>query len=299
MKVMTLAADLGCTFWDTSDIYGPLTNEKLIGRWFKETGRRDEIFLATKFALTPEWQLRGDAAYVKEACAGSLERLGIDCIDLYYQHTVDPKTPIEETVGAMAELVKEGKVKYLGLSEASAETIRRAHKVHPISAYQIEYSTFTLDIEKPEIDVLNTCRELGITVVCYSPLGRGLLTGQIRSRADLNSDDWRLTNPRFSEENFPKNLKVVEDIKKIADGKKVTPGQVTLAWLLAQGHDIVPIPGTKNLKYLQENVEAAFIQLDKKEVDEIRAISESADVGGSRYPAAMMDALFADSPAQK
>lgn len=277
------------------DIYGPHTNEKLIGRWFKETGHRNEIFLATKFALTPQWETRGDAAYVKEACAASLERLGVDHIDLYYQHRVDPKTPIEETIGAMAELVKEGKVKHLGLSEASARTIRRAHKVHPISAYQIEYSPFTLDIESPEIDVLKTCRELGITVVCYSPLGRGLLTGQYRSRADFPADDWRLQVPRFSEENFDKNLVLVDDIKKIAEKKGVKASQVTLAWLLAQGPDIVPIPGTRSSKYLQENVEAAFLTLTKEETDEIRKVSEDAEVHGARYPEGMAASLFADS----
>lgn len=232
---------------------------------------------------------------MKEACAGSLERLGIDHIDLYYQHRVDPDTPIEESVGAMAELVKEGKVKHLGLSEASAKTIRRAHKVHPISAYQIEYSPFTLDIERPDIDVLNTCRELGITVVCYSPLGRGMLTGQYRSRADFAKDDWRLDVPRFSEENFDKNLKLVDDIKSIADKKGVTPGQVTLAWLLSQGHDIVPIPGTKSVQYLQENVQAAFVTLSDSEKAEIRKVAEAAEVAGERYPAAMMGGLFKDS----
>lgn len=267
----------------------------MIGRWFKESGRRDEIFLATKFGIAADFGTRGDAAYVKEACAGSLERLGVDCIDLYYQHRVDPKTPIEETVAAMAELVKEGKVKYLGLSEASAKTIRRAHKVHPISAYQIEYSPFTLDIERPDIDVLNTCRELGITIVCYSPLGRGMLTGQYRSRADFAEDDWRLNTPRFSEENFDKNLVLVDDIKKIADRKQVTAGQVSLAWLLSQGHDVVPIPGTKSAKYLQENVQAAFITLSNSEKAEIRKVAEEAEVAGDRYPASMMAGLFKDS----
>lgn len=188
----------------------------------------------------------------------------------------------------MSELVKAGKVKYLGISEASAETIRRAHAIHKISAYQIEYSPFTLDIERPDIDVLNTCRELGITIVAYSPLGRGILTGQYRSRADFHKDDWRLTIPRFSEENFDKNLVLVDNIKKIADRKKVTPGQVTLAWLLAQGHDIVPIPGTKNIKYLQENVESAFISLSDEDKAEVRKLSEEAEVHGERYPEAML-----------
>lgn len=294
LKVLTHAADLGCTFWDTSDIYGPHTNERLIGRWFKESGRRQEIFLATKFAITPNG-IRGDAAYVKQACHDSLQRLGIDSIDLYYIHRIDPNVKIEETIGAMSELVKEGKIKYLGLSEASAETIRRAHKVHPISAYQIEYSPFTLDIEDPKINVLKTCRELGITVVAYSPLGRGMLTGQYRSRDDFHEDDWRLQVPRFSKENFHKNLELVDNVKTLADRKKVTAGQVTLAWLLAQGDDIVPIPGTKKVKYLQENVEAAFIKLSQEEIGEVRKMAEGAEVHGERYPPQMVAGLFASS----
>lgn len=295
MAVLSRAADLGCTFWDTSDIYGPHTNERLLGRWFAESGRRDEIFLATKFAITPDRGIRGDRAYVHQACAASLERLGVDHVDLYYQHRVDPRTRIEDTVGAMAELVRAGKVKHLGLSEASAATIRRAHAVHPISAVQVEYSPFALEIESEAIAVLETCRELGITVVCYSPLGRGMLTGQYRSRDDFDRDDWRLAVPRFSAENFPKNLALVDDIKAVADRKGVTPGQVTLAWLLAQGDDVVPIPGTKSIKYLTENVASASVSLSPAEKAEIRKVSEQADVHGSRYPEGMMQMCFADS----
>lgn len=237
-KCLTRAADLGITFWDTSDVYGPHTNEKLIGKWFKDTGRRSEIFLATKFAnYFQDGQLlqRGDPEYVKQSCAASLERLGTDYIDLYYQHRVDTKVPIEETVKAMVELKNEGKIRYLGLSECSAQTLRRAHAVHPIAAAQMEYSPFALEIESEQTEFLKTARELGVKIVAYSPLGRGFLTHTIKSRDDIEANDSRASHPRFSKEHFPENLKLVETLSAIAKQKGSTPGQLVLAWVLAQG----------------------------------------------------------------
>ncbi len=239
LRVLTRAADMGLTFWDTSDIYGNGKNEELLGRWFKETGRRGEIFLASKFGnmRTPEGKpfVRGDKAYVAQAADASLKRLGVDTIDLYYQHRVDPTVPIEETVQAMVELKKEGKIKYLGLSECSAATLRRAHKVHPIAAAQMEFSPFALEIESEQTDFLNTARELGVKIVAYSPLGRGFLTGTIKSRADLDSTDNRWQHPRFSPEHFAGNLDLVDKLAEVAKQKGVTPGQLALAWVLAQG----------------------------------------------------------------
>lgn len=302
-EVLTRAADLGITFWDTSDIYGPHTNEKLIGKWFKDTGRRNEIFLATKFANVMQdgkMVVRGDAAYVKQACADSLSRLGIDCIDLYYQHRVDSGTPIEETVTAMAELKKEGKIKYLGLSECSSKTLRRAHAVHPISAIQMEYSPFALEIESDQIALLATARELGVKIVAYSPLGRGFLTNTIKSRDDFDAKDTRLNHPRFSEEHFGENLKLVQTLSAMAHKKDVTPGQLVLAWVMKQGPDFIPIPGTKRVKYLEENVKAGEISLSDEEEKEIRKEIEKVGGGkGERYPVAMMDKCFGDSPEPK
>ncbi|KAI1816676.1 aldo-keto reductase [Poronia punctata] len=299
-KVLTKAADSGVTFWDTADMYGPFTNEKLIGRWFKETGRRKEIFLATKFAnryQDGKFTICGDPAYVREASAASLERLQTDYIDLYYQHRVDPNTPIEHTVRAMAELVGEGKVRYLGLSECSERSLRRANKVHPIAAIQMEYSPFALQIESEQTPLLRVVRELGVKVVAYSPLGRGFLTGAITSREQLDEKDNRRFMPRFSEENFKGNLELVELIGEIAKGKGCTPGQLSLAWLFAQGEDIIPIPGTKRLKYLEENMKAVDFSLTKEEEARIRKTIDS--VGGSkgeRYAPAMSSVLFGDSP---
>jgi aryl-alcohol dehydrogenase-like predicted oxidoreductase len=278
------ALELGVTFIDTADMYGPFTNEKLVGRAIAD--RRDQVVLATKFGNVrgPNGErlgIRGDAEYVREACDASLERLGVDHIDLYYQHRVDPDTPIEETVGAMKELVEQGKVRYLGLSEAAPATIRRAHDVHPISALQTEYSLWTRD---PEDEVLPTVRELGIGFVAYSPLGRGFLSGAIKSVDDLADDDFRRANPRFQGENFQRNLDLVERVKEVASEKDVTPSQLALAWLLHQGEDIVPIPGTKRRKYLEENAAAAEISLSD---DELASIDEAAPVGaaaGDRYP---------------
>jgi aryl-alcohol dehydrogenase-like predicted oxidoreductase len=271
-------------FLDTADMYGPFTNEQLVGRAI--AGRRDEVVLATKFGNVrgPNGErlgVRGDPEYVRDACDASLGRLGIDHIDLYYQHRVDPDTPIEETVGAMKELVEHGKVRYLGLSEAAAGTIRRAHEVHPISALQTEYSLWTRD---PEEEILPTVRELGIGFVPYSPLGRGFLSGQITTPDDLPADDFRRSNPRFQGENFQRNLDLVERVKEIASEKDVTPGQLAIAWLLHQGEDIVPIPGTKRRRYLEENVAAAEVSLSG---EELARIDEAAPVGaasGDRYP---------------
>ncbi|QDS78191.1 hypothetical protein FKW77_005599 [Venturia effusa] len=299
-EVLNRAADLGITFWDTSDIYGPHTNEKLIGKWFEDTGRRDEIFLATKFGNKFEhgkMVVRGDAVYVKQACAASLERLRTDRIDLYYQHRVDDKVPIEETVSAMAELRKEGKIRYLGLSECSARTLRRAYAIHPIAAVQMEYSPFALEIESEQTEFLKTARELGVKIVAYSPLGRGFLTNTIQSRSDLESSDSRFNHPRFSEEHFSENLKLVSTISELAKKKGVTTGQLVLAWVLAQGEDFIPIPGTKRIRYLEENSAAVDVKLSGGDVQQLRA--EIEKVGGSkgeRYPAAMMLRCFGDSP---
>ena len=302
-EVLTKSADLGCTFWDTSDVYGPHTNEKLIGKWFKDTGRRKEIFLATKFGNLRDAQgnptVRGDKEWVKQACHDSLERLGVDYVDLYYQHRVDNKVPIEETVQAMVDLKNEGKIRYLGLSECSARTLRRAHKVHPIAAAQMEYSPFALEIESEQTEFLKTARELGVKIVAYSPLGRGFLTGTINSRADLDPSDNRANHPRFSEQHFEDNLKLVNTLSEIAKKKGCTPGQLALAWVLAQGEDFIPIPGTKRVKYLEENLKAVNVQLNKEEDANIRKAIES--VGGSkgeRYPPAMMAKCFGKSTMQ-
>jgi aryl-alcohol dehydrogenase-like predicted oxidoreductase len=280
------ALDRGVTLLDTADIYGPHTNEELVGEAIR--GRRDQVVLATKFGIlrglgvmpgTPERSVNGRPEYVKPSCEGSLKRLGVDHIDLYYLHRVDPDTPIEDTVGAMAELVREGKVRFLGLSEASAATIRRAHAVHPITALQSEYSLWTRD---PEDEVLSVLRELGIGFVAYSPLGRGFLSGAIRSIDDLAADDYRRKSPRFMGENFARNLSLVATIERLAAAKGATAAQLALAWVLAQGDDIVPIPGTKKVERLDENVEAAGITLTEAELAEVAAALPQ--VSGDRYP---------------
>jgi aryl-alcohol dehydrogenase-like predicted oxidoreductase len=283
------ALDLGITFFDTADMYGPHTNEELLGRAIK--GRRDRIILATKFGIVrddtrPQFRgISGKPDYVRSACEGSLRRLGVETIDLYYQHRVDPETPIEETIGAMAELVSAGKVRYLGLSEAGIETIRRAHAVHPITALQSEYSLWT---REPEDEILPTCRELGIGFVPYSPLGRGFLTGQIKRFEDLPEGDYRRTAPRFQGENFQRNLDLVQRVAEIAREKHCTSAQLALAWVLAQGEDIVPIPGTKRRKYLQENVGALDVSLTSADLSRINELSPKGVAAGSRYPEAMM-----------
>ena len=281
--------ELGINFLDTADVYGYGDNEILVGKAIGD--RRDKVFLATKFAIVRDRAnpnlrgVNGKPEYVRASCEASLRRLGTDTIDLYYQHRVDPKTPIEETVGAMAQLVGQGKVRYLGLSEASPATIRRAHTVHPIAALQTEYSLWTRD---PEDEVLRTTRELGIAFVAYSPLGRGFLTGEIKKFEDLAADDYRRFSPRFQGENFQRNLDLVACVEQLAKEKNCTPGQLALAWLLAQGDDIVPIPGTKRRKYLEENVAALNLKLS---AGDLRRIDEAAPLGsaaGQRYPAHMM-----------
>jgi len=278
------ALDLGVNFLDTADAYGPFENEKLVGRAIRD--RRDEVVLATKFGNQRgedgSWiGINGRPDYVRQACDGSLQRLGVDHIDLYYQHRVDANVPIEETVGAMAELVRAGKVKHIGLSEAAPRTIRRAHKVHPITALQTEYSLWSRD---PEDEILPTVRELGIGFVAYSPIGRGFLSGQWRSIDDLAPDDWRRNNPRFQGENFQRNLDLVEKIEEIAREKGVTPAQLAIAWVMAQGDDIVPIPGSKSRKHLEENVAAADIELTREEIERIDAVAPKGVAAGDRYP---------------
>ena len=286
------AVDLGVTFLDTADMYGPFTNEKLVGKAISD--RRDEVQVATKFGNVRGEDgsfrgVRGDAAYVRECCDASLRRLGVDHIDLYYQHRVDPETPIEETVGAMKELVDAGKVRYLGLSEAGIETIRKAHAVHPISALQSEYSLFTRDVED---EVLPALRELGIGFVPYSPLGRGFLTGRFKSIEDMPEDDTRSARfPRFAEKNFEKNVELADRVREVADGKGVTPGQLALAWLLAQGEDIVPIPGTKRRKYLEENAGAADVELTEEDLRRIEEAMPRGSAAGERYSEEMMRAV--------
>ena len=277
------ALELGITFFDTADMYGPFTNEQLVGRALQ--GRRDDVVLATKFGNVrgPNGErlgIRGDAAYVHEACEASLRRLGVDHIDLYYQHRVDPKTPIEETVGAMKELVDAGKVRHVGLSEAGAATIRRAHAVHPITALQSEWSLWTRD---PEDEVLPTVRELGIGFVAYSPLGRGFLSGRIRSPEDFGEGDFRHNHPRFQGENFRRNLDLVAQVDEIADEKGVTPGQLALAWVLAQGDDVVPIPGTTRPRHLEENVGALEVELSPDDLERLERAFPKGATAGARY----------------
>jgi aryl-alcohol dehydrogenase-like predicted oxidoreductase len=277
------ALELGVTFLDTADMYGPFTNEQLVGRAI--AGRRDEVQLATKFGNVRDSDggrlgIRGDAAYVREACDASLQRLGVDTIDLYYQHRVDKSVEIEETVGAMAELVQAGKVRFLGLSEASPDTIRRAHAVHPITALQTEYSLWSRD---PEDSILPTVRELGIGFVAYSPLGRGFLSGRFRSPSDFPDDDFRRHHPRFQGENFERNMELVSRVEELASSKGVTAGQLALAWVLARGDDIVPIPGTKRVHYLEENAAAAEVSLTDDELRQLDEIAPAGVAAGDRY----------------
>jgi aryl-alcohol dehydrogenase-like predicted oxidoreductase len=282
-RVIGRALELGVDFLDTADMYGPFSNEKLVGEAI--AGRRDEVVLATKFGNVrgengERLGIRGDAEYVRKCCEDSLRRLGVERIDLYYQHRVDPNVPIEETVGAMAELVEQGKVAHLGLSEAAPATIRRAHETHPITALQTEYSLWSRD---PEDEILPTVRELGIGFVAYSPLGRGFLTGRFRSADDLPEDDFRRVSPRFEGENFDRNLELVERVGEIAAEKGVEPGQLALAWVLAQGEDIVPIPGTKHVAYLEENVAAAEVELGEDDLRRIDEVAPAGTAAGARY----------------
>jgi aryl-alcohol dehydrogenase-like predicted oxidoreductase len=278
------ALELGITFLDTADMYGPFTNERLVGKAIE--GRRDEVVLATKFGNVrgengERLGISGDPDYVRKACDASLERLGVDHIDLYYQHRVDPETPVEETWGAMKELVDAGKVRFLGISEAAPETIKTAHSVHPVSALQSEYSLFSRDVED---EILPTVRELGIGFVPYSPLGRGFLTGRWRSIEEIPEDDTRRFRfPRFAEENFEKNLELADRVREVADGKGITPGQLALAWLLAQGDDIVPIPGTKRREYLEDNAGAAGVTLTEDDLARIEEAMPRGSAAGERY----------------
>lgn len=303
-KVLDAAYEKGCTFWDTSDNYGD--NEELIGKWFERTGKRGEIFIATKFGFvrkpdpTKGPTIDGSTEYVKEALDGCLSRLGVDQIDLWYLHRPDANTPIEVTVAAMAEAVKAGKVKYIGISECSEDTLRRAHAVHPISAVQFEYAPFTLTIEDPEVGIFQACRELGITLVAYSPLGRGLLTGKVTGTEAFDDNDIRkkLPFPRFSQDNLPAIMKLVDGLKDIAERRDATPAQVTLAWLLAQGDNVIPIPGTTKVERLDENLGALNVKLSLEELKEIRDLTERA--GATRIPrhiAAFLTTLhYVDTP---
>jgi aryl-alcohol dehydrogenase-like predicted oxidoreductase len=290
LRTIARALELGCNFLDTSDMYGPHTNERLVGKAIAD--RRDQVFLATKFGIrlepgeaggAPKRSIDGSPVYVHAACEGSLERLGVDHIDLYYQHRVDPNTPIEDTVGAMAELVAQGKVRHLGLSEASAETIRRAHAVHPITAVQTEYSLWTRDVEE---EILPTLEALGIALVAYSPLGRGFLSGRFSSPEELDAGDFRRYGPRFTGANLDRNLELAGIVKALAADKGVTPGQLALAWVLHRGQRIVPIPGTKRVSYLEENLAAAEVRLSD---DEVQRITEAVPAAaGARYDEAGM-----------
>ncbi|MDC0714822.1 aldo/keto reductase [Stigmatella sp. ncwal1] len=286
------ALELGVTFLDTADVYGPHLNEELVGRVLQ--GKRSQVFLATKFGIVRDPKnpaargVNGKPEYVRKSCEDSLRRLGIETIDLYYQHRVDLSVPVEETVGAMAELVQQGKVRYLGLSEAPPEIIERAHRTHPITALQSEYSLWTRD---PEQEVIATCRRLGIGFVPYSPLGRGFLTGALTRPEDFEADDYRRNSPRFQGENFHKNLELVQKVKELAAQKGCTPSQLALAWVLAQGEDLVPIPGTKRRKYLEENLHALDVSLTAEDLKALEAVFPPGAATGSRYPAAMMKLL--------
>jgi aryl-alcohol dehydrogenase-like predicted oxidoreductase len=289
IATMHKAIDLGVTFFDTADVYGPFTNEALVGRAIRD--RRDQVFVATKFGnvrtADGKWLgINGRPEYVRQACDASLERLGVETIDLYYQHRVDPQTPIEDTVGAMAELVKQGKVRHLGLSEAAAATIRKAHAVHPIAALQTEYSLWSRDAEG---DILDTCRELGMAFVAYSPLGRGFLTGRFTSIDDLAPDDWRRNNPRFQGENFQRNLDLVARVEGLAKEKGCTPAQLALAWLLARGDDVIPIPGSTRIERVAENAGAVRVTLSPDDIDALDALA--SNVAGQRYAEGGMRAV--------
>jgi len=286
------ALELGISFLDTADVYGPYKNEELVGRAIK--GKREQVVLATKFGIlrdptNPNIRgVSGKPEYVRKSCEASLKRLGVEYIDLYYQHRVDPDTPIEETVGAMAQLVTEGKIRQIGLSEASSSTLRRAVKVHPITALQTEYSLWTRD---PEEEILATCRELGIGFVAYSPLGRGFLTGQFQKFEDLAADDYRRFSPRFQGENFQKNLDLVKEVEEMARKKGCQPSQLALAWVLAQGEDAVPIPGTKRRKYLDENAAAVDLELTSEDIRQLNEVFPTGAASGLRYPEHMMNLI--------
>ena len=299
IRAIHRSIELGCTFLDTADVYGMGHNEQLVGRAIKD--RRDKVVLATKFANVRTSDgafvgVDGRPEYVRSACDASLKRLGVDAIDLYYQHRVDENVPIEDTVGAMAELVKAGKVRYLGLSEAGPETVRRAHKIHPITAYQGEYSLWTRD---PEDSILPICRELGIGFVAYSPLGRGFLTGRFRSNQDFEETDFRKNHPRFQGENLERNQQLTDHVEQLAGKKGCTPAQLVLAWVLAQGDDIVPIPGTKRINYLEQNLEASNIRLTKDELETINRLFPAGAAAGARYAEGAMRRVMVEAPAKR
>ncbi|KAK3385640.1 NADP-dependent oxidoreductase domain-containing protein [Podospora didyma] len=299
LAILDYAHELGCTFWDTSDIYWD--SEEIIGKWFAQNpDKRKDIFIATKFGgiLYPEggYGFRGDAEYVPIACEKSLKRLNVETIDLWYPHRLDGTTPVEHIVAEMVKLKEQGKIRYIGLSEVTAATLRRAHAVHPISCVQMEYSMFSTEVESPEYDLLKTCRELSVAVVAYSPLSRGLLTGTLQGPDSFEKGDVRQFYPRFSKENFPKNMELVDAVKTIAAKKGVTAGQTALAWLLSQGDDIFPIPGTITRDYIKENFDAINVQLTPEEAKHIRELVDKASVFGERYPAEHAHALFADTP---
>ena len=285
------AFDRGINFFDTADMYGPYTNEKLVGKALK--GIRKDVILATKFGIVrgedqKSRSINGSPEYVKSACEASLKRLGVDHIDLYYQHRVDKDTPIEDTIGAMADLVKEGKIRFIGMSEASSDTIRRANKIHQVTALQTEYSLWTRD---PEAGILSTVREMGMGFVAYSPLGRGFLTGRFQSPDDFEDNDFRKNSPRFQGENFQKNLQLVDKVKELAKNKNVTPAQLALAWVLRRGEDIVPIPGTTKIKHIQENIKAADIELTDDELQQLEEIFPVDAASGLRYPEGAMKSV--------
>ncbi len=292
LKVLDRAIELGITFWDTADMYGPYINEELIGKALK--GRRNIITLATKFGIVRNTEnptirgINGKPDYVQASCEGSLKRLNIETIDVYYLHRKDPNTPIEETVGAMSKLVQQGKIRAIGLSEVSASTLKKAHAVHPITAVQTEYSLWS---REPEDEMLDTCKKLGVAFVAYSPLGRGFLTGQIKTIDDFATDDYRRFSPRFQGENFQKNLEIVAKIEALATRKNCTPSQLALAWVLAQGEYIFPIPGTKKIKYLEENAQAANVYLTAQEMQEINEILPKGIAAGLRYPETAMNSV--------
>jgi aryl-alcohol dehydrogenase-like predicted oxidoreductase len=292
IKTIHKAFELGVTFFDTADMYGPYINEKLVGKAIAPF--RKDITLATKFGIVRDQEnpknrgVNGRPEYVKSSVEGSLKRLNVEVIDLYYLHRKDPDTPIEETIGAMADLVKEGKIRGIGVSELNTETLRKAHSTHPLSALQTEYSLWSRD---PEDDIIPTCKELGIAFVAYSPLGRGFLTGQIKSFEDLENDDYRRFSPRFMGENFDKNIELVNKIESIAKEKNCTPAQLALAWVMAQGDHIFPIPGTKRVKYLEENVKAVEVHLSQKDLEQIEEVFPKDAVAGTRYPEAFMKSV--------
>ncbi|KAI0315462.1 Aldo/keto reductase [Amylostereum chailletii] len=296
-KTLDAACETGCTHWDTADVYQD--SEELIGNWFKRTGKRDQIFLATKCGIqlnSTGFTITGTPEYIKQACDKSLERIGVDCIDLYYLHRPDKNVPIEISIRAMSDLVKEGKVKHIGLSECSESTLRRAHAVHPIAALQVEYSPFWLEIEEKDVGLFDACKELGIAVVAYSPLSRGLLTGRFKGPEDWAEDDIRHGYPRFSKENFPRILDAVEKFKQVGEKHGATPGQVALAWLLAQGDNVIPIPGTRSAKYVHDNAGSMNFKLSAEEVQDIRMYVENSKLPGKRHPDGYEEWGLIDTP---